>query len=52
MCVCVKEKRRNTEGDLDTYSEVAGRIEYFHRHFIAFSSLCTFYNIFRYVFMT
>ena len=54
MCFCVKEKRRNTKGDLDTESEVAGRIEYFKSILLLFFSLCTtLYNIFRwYVFMT
>ena len=37
MCVCVKEKRRNTlKGDQDTKSEVVGRI--FSTAFYCFSS--------------
>ena len=39
MCVCVKEKRRNTlKGDQDTESEVIGRI--FSKAFYCFSSNC------------
>ena len=36
-------KRRDTKGDVDARRKVAGRTEYFEKHFIAF--LFTMHNI-------